>query len=52
MPFFDDLTLGRYHAAESRLHRLDPRLKLIGLPLLIIASFAGTTPLRLLLLCA
>ncbi|MFA5514896.1 MAG: energy-coupling factor transporter transmembrane protein EcfT [Desulfuromonadales bacterium] len=50
MSFLDDLTLGRYHAADSLLHRLDPRLKLIGLPLLVIASFAGAPPLRLLVL--
>ncbi len=47
MSFLDDLTLGRYHPADSFLHRLDPRLKLAGLPLLVIAAFAGAAPLRL-----
>jgi energy-coupling factor transport system permease protein len=40
MPALDDITLGRYIAGSSLLHRLDPRVKLIAVPLLIIASFA------------
>ncbi len=47
MAFIDDITLGRFVPRDSLLHRLDPRLKLLGLPLFIIASFAGATPWRL-----
>ncbi len=42
MGFFDDITLGRWVPGNSPLHHLDPRLKLIGLPLVVIAVFAGT----------
>jgi len=49
MAFLEEMTLGRYVAGDSPLHRLDPRLKLIGLPLLVIAAFSGDT-LRLLAL--
>lgn len=44
MAFIDDLTLGRYVPRDSLLHRLDPRLKLAGLPLFVIASFAMREP--------
>jgi energy-coupling factor transport system permease protein len=47
MGLIDDITLGRYEPRESILHRLDPRLKLCGLPPLVIAVFAGHNPLRL-----
>lgn len=47
MGLLDDITLGRYEPRDSILHRLDPRLKLCGLPLLVIAVFAGQNPLRL-----
>jgi energy-coupling factor transport system permease protein len=47
MGLLDDITLGRYEPRESILHRLDPRLKLCGLPALVIAVFAGQSPSRL-----
>ncbi|BCR05446.1 energy-coupling factor transporter transmembrane protein EcfT [Desulfuromonas versatilis] len=47
MAFLADLTLGRYVPRDSPLHRLDPRLKLVGLPLFVIACFAGPSPVRL-----
>jgi energy-coupling factor transport system permease protein len=47
MGLLDDITLGRYEPRESILHRLDPRLKLCGLPLLVIAVFASHDPVRL-----
>lgn len=43
MALIDDITLGRYVPGDSILHRLDPRLKLAGLPLLVIAAFAAHT---------
>lgn len=50
MAFLDDLTLGRYHPGTSLLHRVDPRLKLIMVPLLIIAVFSSRHFLDLLVL--
>lgn len=47
MGLLDDITLGRYEPRESILHRLDPRVKLCSLPLLVIAVFAGHNPVRL-----
>lgn len=47
MGLLDDITLGRYELRDSVLHRLDPRLKLCGLPLLVVVAFAGQSPLRL-----
>lgn len=47
MGFLDDITLGRYLAGDSLVHRLDPRLKLCGLPVLIIAVFAARDGLQL-----
>jgi len=41
---------GRYHAAASPLHGIDPRSKLILLPLLIVAVFAAREGTSLLLL--
>lgn len=43
MALIDDLTLGRFVQGDSFLHRLDPRLKLAVLPLLVIAAFAART---------
>lgn len=43
----DDLMLGRYVPGDSPLHRLDARLKLCGLPLFAVASFATDVPARL-----
>lgn len=47
-----NLPLGRYQPGGSWLHRLDPRLKLVGLPVLIMAGFALSrwTPLITLIL--
>jgi energy-coupling factor transport system permease protein len=41
MKFLEEITLGRYVAGNSPLHRMDPRLKLVGLPLLVMAAFSG-----------
>jgi len=41
MALIDDITLGRFVPGDSLLHRLDPRIKLFGLPLLVIAAFAA-----------
>jgi len=43
MTLIDDMTLGRHVGGDSFLHRLDPRLKLTALPLLVIAAFAAHT---------
>lgn len=43
MALIDDITLGRFIPGNSLLHRLDPRLKLAGLPILVIAAFAAQT---------
>jgi len=50
MTFIDDITLGRFQPRDSFLHRLDPRVKLGVLPLFVIASFAGSGFLRLVVL--
>lgn len=47
MALIDDITLGRFVPGDSFLHRLDPRLKLTGLPLLVIAAFAAHSLPRL-----
>lgn len=39
MPFFTDITLGQYYPAESIIHRLDPRTKLLGCSLLMSGLF-------------
>lgn len=44
MALIDDITLGRFLPGNSFLHRLDPRLKLAVLPLLVIAAFAAPMP--------
>ncbi len=50
MSAFNDLVPGQYVQADSPLHRLDPRLKLAGALLLIVAVFSGAHLLRLFLL--
>lgn len=50
MKILRDITLGRYTPGDSFVHRLDPRLKLVGLPLLTITAFAMPSTGRLLLL--
>jgi len=47
MGLLDDITLGRYLPGQSLVHRLDPRLKLCGLPVLIVAVFAAHDGLQL-----
>jgi energy-coupling factor transport system permease protein len=47
MPTFDDITLGRYIAGSSLLHRLDPRVKAVMAPFLVIATFSSPGPERL-----
>ena len=38
-----DVTLGQYYPADSPLHRLDPRVKLIGTLAFIILAFVAQT---------
>ena len=47
MPFLQDITLGRYVAADSPIHALDPRTKFISILVLMTAilSTPGFTPL-------
>jgi energy-coupling factor transport system permease protein len=47
MALLDDITLGRHVPGDSLLHRVDPRLKLAGVPLLIVAVFSAHGFLRL-----
>ncbi len=36
-----DITIGQYYQAESIIHRLDPRVKLMGTLVFIISLFLG-----------
>ncbi|MGX8684069.1 MAG: CbiQ family ECF transporter T component, partial [Lachnospiraceae bacterium] len=36
---FDSITLGQYYQTDSALHRLDPRVKLVGTFAYLIALF-------------
>ena len=47
-----DVTLGQYYPADSPLHRLDPRVKLIGTLAFIILAFVAQTFIGLALLAA
>jgi len=49
MPFLTDITLGKYVAADSPLHRLDPRTKFLATAALMMALLAteGFSPLLL-----
>ncbi len=47
MGMVDDITLGRYVPGDSLLHRLDPRLKLAGLPVFVVAVFACSAWMQL-----
>ena len=47
-----DVTLGQYYPADSPLHRLDPRVKLIGTLLFIILAFVAQTFIGLALIAA
>ena len=40
-----DITIGQYYSADSPIHRLDPRVKLAGTMLYIIALFVADGPL-------
>ena len=39
-----DMTLGQYYKADSVLHRLDPRVKLLGTVLFVITLFLPKSP--------
>lgn len=45
---FRDITLGQYYPADSVLHRLDPRVKLMGTLVYIIALFVANNPIAIL----
>ena len=47
MSFFDDFTFGCYLPGDSFLHRLDARVKLVVLALLVMVSFAASRALQL-----
>ena len=40
-----DITIGQYYQTESIMHRLDPRVKLLGTLLFIVALFNYKNPL-------
>ena len=40
-----DITLGQYYPADSVVHRIDPRIKIISLIFIIIAVFISKTPI-------
>ena len=42
---FKDMTLGQYYPAESPIHRLDPRTKLLTTLLYLISLFVAESPL-------
>ena len=44
-----DITLGQYYPVNSILHRLDPRVKLFGTMIFLIALFIGDSWLGYLL---
>lgn len=37
-----DITIGQYYPADSVLHKLDPRVKLVGTVIFLVSLFAGT----------
>lgn len=39
-----DITLGQYYAAESSIHRLDPRVKILAAVLFIIQPGGRSAP--------
>ena len=47
-----DLTLGQYYPVDSPIHRLDPRVKILGVLLYIVLAFVVSTYLGLILLFA
>ena len=40
-----DITIGQYYAADSIIHKLDPRVKLAGTMLYIISLFTADVPI-------
>ena len=44
-----DITIGQYYAADSIIHKLDPRVKLAGTMLYIISLFTADGPICYLL---
>lgn len=50
MSFLNDLTVGRYYALDSPVHRLDPRVKLVGALALLVAALLTQRPLAYLFL--
>ena len=40
-----DITIGQYYAADSIIHKLDPRVKLAGTMLYIISLFTADGPI-------
>jgi len=42
-----DITLGQYFPGNTMIHRLDPRTKLIGIMLYLVALFVANSPLTL-----
>ena len=44
-----DITIGQYYQADSLLHRLDPRTKIIGTLIFILSLFLADSPLAYLL---
>lgn len=49
MRWFQDITLGNYYPADSVVHRLDPRLKMTAMALLMGMTFAVSNPWAILL---
>ncbi len=47
MPFLDDITIGQYYPADSVIHRLDPRTKILAVFLLMMALTAAHRPVEL-----
>ena len=37
-----DITIGQYYQADSVIHRLDPRVKLMGTLIFVISLFLGS----------
>jgi energy-coupling factor transport system permease protein len=48
-PIIHDIAIGAYVPGNSLLHRLDPRTKLVGTLLLLVALFANSTPVVVLM---
>ena len=46
---FLNITLGQYYPARSVLHRLDPRLKIVSLAVLMLLTFTVSAPAAVLL---